>query len=150
MRLYYWKGLYFKWIVSCLLDRRALLNKNFFSQTEKWGIIFCGNEQKATHAVNSLPWIWTVLLLWRNVTNIRILQCWYRLNLNLIWIRHSHEEEIPAIIIPIDETGRLNEPHEKCLQALMVLSEPWTQDIHLKWWTADEIHGVFTRKWTRT
>lgn len=58
-------------------------------------------------------------------------------NANLIWIRHSHEEEIPVIIIHIDETGRLNEPHEKCLQALMVLSEPWTRDIHLKWWTAD-------------
>lgn len=41
-------------------------------------------------------------------------------------LRHSHEEEIPTIIIHIDETGRLNEPHEKCLQALMVLSEPWT------------------------
>lgn len=54
------------------------------------------------------------------------------------------------IVIHIDETGRLDEPHEKRLQALVVLSEPWTRDIHLKRRRADQIHGVFTRKYAGT
>lgn len=43
----------------------------------------------------------------------------------------SQKEEIPAVVVHFDVTGRLNEPHEKRLQALVVFSEPRTWDVHL-------------------
>lgn len=44
---------------------------------------------------------------------------------------HSHKKEVPTIVVCIDETGRLYEPHEEGLQALVVLLESWAGDVGL-------------------
>lgn len=55
--------------------------------------------------------------------------------------RHSHEKEVPTIVVHVDEAGRLNEPHEEGLQALVVLSESRARHVHL----GNTTHGESTR-----
>lgn len=47
------------------------------------------------------------------------------------WGWHSHKKEVPTIVVRIDETGRLYEPHEEGLQTLVVLLESRASDISL-------------------